>query len=105
MAAIKLIVLMFTILALTNLGNAKRTQKRIGYHGVMRDGGSGVNYCENRSEFNECKDACYDDGDCNDEAQLNCGSKCKVACERIEKIGRCKAAMLYEILDGRGRLD
>lgn len=70
---------------------------------AFRNGPSST--CENKSEFNDCKNRCYSDRDCNDEANLNCSMKCKQACQRIEKIGRCRGALLETILRVRGRLD
>jgi len=29
----------------------------------------------------------------------------QMACEKVEKLGKCKSAMLYSVLDIRGRLD
>lgn len=59
---------------------------------------SSRNFCEDEREFHACRKDCYADRSCNDEANLNCSVKCKQACLRNEKLGRCRAAMLATIL-------
>ncbi|KAI1290387.1 hypothetical protein HDE_09118 [Halotydeus destructor] len=61
--------------------------------------------CDDSEEYNECREYCQRDRDCNDLADMNCALKCKKACQHVEKIGRCRACMMVEVLQGRGRLN
>lgn len=85
------------VIVISDLATARRG-------GMSGNGGNGQIVCENRFEFNKCKNNCYADRDCSDEPNLNCSVKCKQSCFRLEKIGRCRGALLANIIRKRGRI-